>query len=332
MSATCSNRYVTGILIAVCFTLLPGCRMGVPLHVWAPAKLRSTVGKRVMVARIVGPADVGDSLHEKLLAAAPNDVGRQVALVASEDVQPSQLDGAVSNHPVALVSYNQSDESDLAVLSKARENGFDYILRGEVLPDRRPRSITEADQQLTVSWRLLPVAPPPRVDRTAGPSGMPVSVDLKDALERYPDLAFALEKKAALHTAVVRDTLPLIAPSVQRTRVQLEIPYLLPGSRQIRRGNAYARAGRWAEAESEWRQALESYPLSSVAVHNLAIAGVAKQDYSTARELARKAVRLKPTRLHKQTLVWVEQIQRSYHEAFGLPDPPEGWFVTRSND
>jgi hypothetical protein len=44
---------------------------------------------------------------------------------------------------------------------------------------------------------------------------------------------------------------------------------------------------------------------------------------------ARKAIRLQPTRLHKHTLAWIEMKQREYHEAFGLPDPPEGWFLTR---
>jgi tetratricopeptide (TPR) repeat protein len=236
-----------------------------------------------------------------------------------------------AGHPVALVSYDDdADQSDLALLSKARRHGFDYILRGEILPDRRPRSIAEAGRQLTVSWRLLPVDPQLQAAESDRAGGMPIVVNLDDALQRYPDLALVDDDEAALHAAVIRDTLPLIVPSVQRTRVQLEIPYLLPGARRIRRGNAYARAGRWAEAEAHWRQALERFPFSSVAVHNLAIAAVAKQDYRTARQLARKAVRMKPTRLHQRTLVWVEQMQRAYHQAFDLPDPPEGWLVTRS--
>jgi hypothetical protein len=30
-------------------------------------------------------------------------------------------------------------------------------------------------------------------------------------------------------------------------------------------------------------------------------------------------------------MVWIEVKQRAYHEAFGLPDPPEGWFVTEDD-
>lgn len=303
--------------------------MGAPLHVWQPPLLQSTVGKSVMVPRLVGPAETAESLQDRLVATAAVDAGCHTALVSAQDVTrvPGQAEDAGG---VVLASYNDSDQSDLALLSKARQTGIDFILRGEILPDRRVLPIAQAGNHLRVSWRLMPVDPELQDATDGKPSGMPVVVDLEDAIERYPDLGLATDPQAALQSALVRDTLALITPTVQRTRVQLEIPYAFPGSRQIRKGNALARAGRWAEAEAEWSEVLEWFPLSSVAMHNLAIAAVAKQDFSTARRLARKAVRMKPTRLHQKTLVWVEQAQRDYHEAFQLPDPPEGWVVTHS--
>ncbi|MFG0261604.1 MAG: hypothetical protein ACF788_04360, partial [Novipirellula sp. JB048] len=63
--------------------------------------------------------------------------------------------------------------------------------------------------------------------------------------------------------------------------------------------------------------------------HNLALAAAAAQDFSQAKRLARKAVRQYPLPMYQRTLVWIEQAQRQYHQAFNLPDPPEGWFVTR---
>jgi hypothetical protein len=120
----------------------------------------------------------------------------------------------------------------------------------------------------------------------------------------------------------------LLTPSIRREQVRIEIPYLMPGSGQVRRGNLAAMAGRWGEAEQIWSEVVERYPAQIPAIHNLALAAAAAQDFSRAKRLARRAIRLQPTKLHKESLVWIETRQRDYHKAFGLPDPPEGWFVT----
>lgn len=280
-----------------------------------------------MVPKIVGPRELATPIHEKLLQAAPADAGRCTHLVSAESINESTPG---FDQGVSLVSYNADDESDLALAKRAQQGHIDFILRGEILPDRRPRSITEAGNRLTVSWRLMPVSADVQAPTDGRPLGKPVVVELESALKRYPDLALAVDKDAALQSALVRETLPLITPSVARERVQLEIPYLLPGTQAIRRGNALAVAGRWGEAEAIWQEVYQRYPFSSVAVHNLAIAAVAKQEFGQARSLASQAVRMKPTKLHQQTLVWVERAQRAYHEAFELPDPPEGWSITRT--
>ncbi|MCO8120784.1 hypothetical protein NHH03_03470 [Stieleria sp. TO1_6] len=310
---------------ALTAVLLCGCKMGVPIHVWSPPALQSTVGKSVMIPDITGPSEVADSIHEKLLQAAPTDSGRATQLLSADDVKRTVDPLAAGG--VALVSYDDADQSDLALINTARQQGIDFILRGEILPQRGLSSTDQADQRIAVSWRLLPV----QQDGGDQPNGKPVVVNLKSALERYPDLGLAESAEMVLQSAVVRDTLPLITPSVQRERVLLEIPYLTPGSKAIRRGNALALAGRWQEAEAVWREVRDRYAFSSVAVHNLSLAAVANQDFSRARKLASKAVRMKPSKLHQQTLVWVEREQRAYHESFGLPDPPEGWVITRAH-
>ena len=285
------------------------------------------VGQSVMVPKIVGPQEIAEPIHEKLLEAAPTDQGRSTQFIAADAlVQKAKFD---SDRDIALVAYKKNDESDLTIASTARRQGIDFILRGEVLPERGIRAISEAGKRLAVSWRLTPVDPERQAEWEGAPMGKPVVVEYESALERYPDLRLGVDKGQVMQTALVRDTLPMFTPSVQRNRVQLEIPYVVPGSRAIRRGNAMAVAGRWGEAESIWRKVHERYSFSSVAVHNLAVASVAKQEFSEARELSRKAVRMKPTKMHQQTLVWVERTQRAYHETFELPDPPEGWSVTR---
>ncbi|QDV47897.1 hypothetical protein Enr13x_78090 [Stieleria neptunia] len=327
MTVHCVRSLARCAFLVACFTSLGGCRMGAPIHVWSPPTLRSTVGHSVMVPKIVGPQELATPIHEKLLLAAPADAGRSTRLVSAESINASTPG---FDQGVSLVSYNADDESDLALAKKAQQGHIDFILRGEILPDRRPRSITEAGNRLTVSWRLMPVSADVQAPTEGRPLGKPVVVELESALERYPDLALAADKDVALQSALVRETLPLITPAVVRERVQLEIPYLLPGTQAIRRGNALAVAGRWGQAEAIWQEVYQRYPFSSVAVHNLAIAAVAKQEFGLARSLASRAVRMKPTKLHQQTLVWVERAQRAYHEAFQLPDPPEGWSVTRT--
>lgn len=312
-------------MVVACLTLLVGCRMGAPLHVWSPPALKSTVGKSVLVPKLVGPPELAAPIREKLLRATPTDAGRSTRLIAAEAAGP-----ASSDHGVALVSYDENDESDLALADTARQQNYDFILRGEIMPDRRPKAITEVDNQLIVSWRLMPVTPQQQADSVGESSGRPVMVELDSALQDHPDLRLATDPTEVLQTALIRDTLPLFTPTVQRDHVELEVSYMVPGSRAIRRANSLAAAGLWSQAESIWNEVRSKYPLSSVAVHNLAIASVAKQDYSTARRLASKAIRMKPSKLHQETLVWVERKQRAFHEAFQLPDPPEGWFVTRS--
>ena len=158
---------------------------------------------------------------------------------------------------------------------------------------------------------------------------MPVVVDQEAILERYPDLGFVQNPEQQLVTGAARNTFQLIVPWIDRQSIRLSQPYLMPGSREVRRGNLSARAGRWGEAEAIWEAVWQRYPTQVAALHNLALAAAAGQDFSRARQLARRAVRRSPTALHKNTMVWIELMQRDYHDTFGLPDPPEGWFVSR---
>lgn len=304
-------------LAAAC--LLTGCRMGAPIHVWQPPALESAVGARVVVSDVVGTSRLSPDVRQKLFALAPRDTGRKVTLVDFQELQ--------GETEIELVSATDEQANDLAVASVARRQGAQFLLRGEVLESRstEKRSSENTDalrDALTISWRLTPLN-----DDQAG-GGFPVSIDVQTAIDRYPDLALSSSRDEVLTTAAVRETFRLLTPSVQRERIQLELAYLMPGSRDVRRGNAAAMAGRWGEAERIWASVLEQHPLQIPAIHNLALAAAAAQDFSRAKQFARRAIRLHPSDLHKQTLVWIETRQRDYHRAFGLPDPPEGWFVT----
>jgi hypothetical protein len=288
--------------------------MNVPMHVWRPAELESTVGKRVVVSTVAGPEEVAQQLKQKLLDTAPRDSGRETTLIDAASLQ--------SKTKIRLVSATDDQPNDLALASVARREGVDYVLRGEVIENRYATQTPDPNAKLKISWRLA------ALDGKSPVNGKPVVVDVKSAIERYPDLGVLSDADQILSSAAARETFRLMTPSVDRAHVQLSVAYLMPGSHDVRRGNASALAGRWGEAESIWLEVLEMHPTQVAAIHNLALAAAAGQDFSRAKQLARNAIRLQPWGLHQQTLVWIELNQRAYHKSFGLPDPPEGWFVT----
>ena len=300
----------------------PGCRMGVPIHVWEPPLLASTVGKRVAVSAIAGPPELATEIRDRLVRGAPRDTGRATQLVDAQALQ--------SDSPIRLVSANDVEMSDVALAPVARRNGFDMMLHGQLIDSGsnlaeqgfRERPGVRGER-LAISWRLTDLA------GNHPPLGMPIVVDCDAVADRYPDVAMIPDKRSAIAEAAARETYRLLTPTVATERVQLAIPYLAPGSRGIRRGNVQALAGNWSAAQDIWRETLREHPAQSAALVNLAIAAVAEQDFSEAKRLARLATARHPSPLARETLVWVELMQRQYHQAFDLPDPPEGWFVTR---
>lgn len=323
--------------------LLPvgsGCRLGVPIHVWQPAQIASAVGKRVVLQSVAGPPELTEPLTETLLASAPGGIGCNTTVVAADALQAGST--------VALVSATDGEPSDIALASAARRQQFDFLLRGQVL---QHQGLVDSDQPTASPTRTVDAAPrshlrdapppgarPSRLTLTWSLTGLdgqsvgggsPVVVELDSAIERYPDLALRSDPQEILTAAAVRDTYRLFTPSIDRRRVELAVPYFAPGSQQVRHGNRAALGGHWADAEEIWQDVLDTHPAQAAAAHNLALAAVARQDFPSAMQLARTAIRLQPIPLHKRTLVWIELRQREYHEAFDLPAPPEGWLVTR---
>ena len=294
---------------------LCGCRMGVPMYVWQEPVLESTVGKKILVGDITGDTELAEKIRDQLIENVPQESGRSTIMQATSDL----ADDSKIQLATATATTDQH-ENDLVLTTLARENDYDYTLRGEILKDRGHRLIVGTNR-LIVSWRLV------AMDDMRSAGGTPVVVDQKSLLEKYPDLSLVGEEEGILRAGLVRETFRLMTPSVERENVQIATPYFLPYSREIRKGNIAAYNGHWADAEKIWSAVAEKSKRAA-ALHNLALAAVAAQDYSKAKQLAREAIRRRPSKLHKSTLVWIEQRQREYHKAFNLPDPPEGWFVT----
>ncbi|WP_146515854.1 tetratricopeptide repeat protein [Rubripirellula amarantea] len=325
------RKYVLAMLTLM--TICGGCRMSTGMHVWDPPQLESAVGKRIGIASVGGDPELAGPIRQKMIAMAPKDSGRGL-----NAFDPAQLD---TQQTIRQVSAIDGQPNDIATASVARSAGLDYLMQGQVLTKHHDKGAKDPVEEvkkmlgqtpndskadnptLSVSWQLTSI----NDNRHAG--GKPVVIDLETAKQRYPDLAMLSDPDEILSTASVREAYRLVTPSVNHERVQLAIPYGLPGSREVRRGNILALAGQWGEAAKVWQAVADEHPLQSAALHNLALAAAASQDFSRAKTLARSAIRRNPAPLHQKTLVWIEQRQRDYHEAFNLPDPPEGWFVSR---
>jgi hypothetical protein len=333
------------LVVGGCVSLC-GCQTAAPIHVWAPPRIDSAVGKRVAIAPLTGDPQIAGPLRAAMLRLQPRDVGREVVAIDATRLPDDQK--------IRLVSATDGEPSDITIISLARRAGVDYVLMGDVLqsPHNRradrygmpndlaqnipmangrtpnplnPRSLGSEgpsmddaalafgqDELLRVSWNLIDV-------RQGTPlSGQPV------VTRRAPDQPISRAIDEAAEAAW-----ELVIPHVVRDQAELTAPRMALGAGDIRRGNEAAAAGDWNRAEQIWSEVLRKHPKNHAAMHNLSVAAVARQDYSAARLRIAGALAAKSSPLYQSTAVWIERRQRDYHIAFNLPDPPEGWAATR---
>ena len=281
-----------------------GCQVVAPIHVWARPKLQSAVGHKVAVAPISGDQKIAGPLHTAMIAQAPQEIGRSIQCIDARSLQDNQT--------IRLVSAVEGETSDIANLSLARRQGVDFLLTGEIIRQSEASRMTLTGESLAVSWKLVDV----RGHSTA--AGIPIITHHDDTLDSQ-----------AIAMAAAEDAWKLITPHIQSTSVHLAATVFEAGSSGVKQGNAAAVQGDWMTAEDNWKRVLDAHPKQHAAMHNLAIAAVARQDYDEARRMIGRTLHRRNKPLYRQTAVWIEARQRDYHEAFGLPDPVTGWAATR---
>lgn len=314
-------RLVCAAVLAVC----AGCRTAAPLHVWRSPKLHAAAGASLAVAKPAGPEEVAARLEQALFAAAaPHS---ELRLVSQRQLAER---GAYRQ-----ASATESQPSDLEALETARAANVDLLLYGEVLRDpaeqrRRGRAgPVDTDggagdrlDQLRVAWRLFDV-------RTNQPLGGDAQKYAAPAPEG-PSVLFAtaadVEDERQLYREAAEGALALVAPHVAATEVALAHPWIGRGAAEVRAGNAYAAMGNWLAAERQWQSALDRNSRQHAAVHNLAYAALAREDYESARRLAREASRMAGRDLYEATAVWIESQWREAHRAIGVAPPAGGWY------
>lgn len=315
--------------------MLAGCAMSAPIHVTHPARLSVPPASRVAFSPIVAKGDLSGDLQRALLAQLPQTQSQLQVLTAADLANAS---------PVRLASTAPLT-SDLTAIHAARQAHADLLLMGEVVQDdlenvdfavdnlppelerfrskRRlllPPSTAQRPQRMAVAWRVFDV----QSGRVLG--NHTLAIDRFDADKKYPDLQVAFpQPRDRVIAASARQTWQSVTPYVEQEDAVLALPWLQPGASQIRRGNGYARIGRWDLAEAEWANAAARNPFSNSAKHNLALAHAAREDFAGAKK---NLAQLGPLRLQKQrsqTLVWLDERHRLHHAALGLPPPEEGW-------
>lgn len=304
------QKFVYGIQCLGCLLLLAGCSPAgrAQIYCWSPPVIHETAGKTVVLARIIGPKADAEALQAAFVAKRPDDGTPVPRLLAQADLQRYST--------LQLVSATDSEPSDMALAHASRQQNVDYLLTGEVM---QRRGAPAGEQSLTVSWRLLDI----RANRQLG--GAPITITPKLLDEEYPQLAARTDRQQALAEAVAMESWQLLTAHIQPFQVELAKSSFTAGTKAILAGNRYAELGNWRAAEQIWDDVHLRHPHQHAALHNLALAAAARQDFAAAKSLAQQALQQHDSDRYRRTIVWIEARQMELTKAFDLPPPSEGW-------
>ncbi|MFN6128974.1 MAG: tetratricopeptide repeat protein [Planctomycetota bacterium] len=314
-------------IAAVLLGMVTGCQMTAPIHVWKPPTVVQPGPVRVAISPIAGEPDVAQQLQQALELSRPQSMS-QLAVILPNELE--RLGG------IQLAAYD-GQPSEMASLGAARQAGANYLLAGHVIshrltaPPPRPKRPSlfsfvrksPTSENLSVRWIVYDVESGQRLGEQT------LTTTRRDVDKQFPDLAFQSDGGAKVMAASARRSWELVVPTTRATDVLLDLPWFAPGSSAVRKGNAYARLGQWETAERTWQDAADAHNWNTAAWKNLAIAAVAREDFTLARSRLQHADwKYWPGDSSRGTLEWIEKQQRQYHEAFRLPDPEGGWSFT----
>ena len=118
-----------------------------------------------------------------------------------------------------------------------------------------------------------------------------------------------LAAPAAKNSRELADT---IAPHYVPVEVVLARQWWEEGKANVAAGNVLARQGDWAAAEEKWQAAKEANPGNHAALHNLALAAEARQNYREAFSFLDQALDQFPLKLYHQTRKGMEERQTTF--------------------
>ena len=305
------------------------------MQVLHPSRIDVPATSRIAIAPIAARESLATELERAIRAQSPH-LREELQLLTAHDLMEAS--------PVRLASTAPLT-GDMTALLAARHTQAELLLMGEVVQDELGESTTEGDrtqdeyarykstqmsaigpptlqrpERIAVAWRVFDVASGQQL------GSQTLAINRFDTDREYPDLQFAFpDPRERVIAASARQTWQSVTPYLARENVDIALPWLQPGAAQIRRGNAYARIGRWDMAEAEWTIAATRYPWSNSAKLNLAIAQVAREDFEAGKATLGTMGPLRMRKLQGETLVWMDQRHRWYVQSLGLPPPEHGW-------
>ena len=297
-----------------------GCRMNAPMHVWKTPQLPNGSAVSVAVAPVGGPKEITEKINDSLVATKPQTMPHLAVLY------PEQLK-KISG--IQLVSYD-GQPSEMASFGAAKRAGAQYVLAGEIVqhdlgprqPDKKPKLLSflkrkQPAESMSVRWTVFDAQTGSRLGENT------IRMDAKKAIQDYPDLAYQGSPESKVIAASARRSWEMVVPTTTATQATLDLPWLMPGSARVRKGNAYARLGQWEQAEREWQEAADVHPWNRAAWHNLSMAAVAKEDFQLARDRLRHAEpRWIPGTQTAESAAWIDAIERE-HDACFVPSETE---------
>jgi tetratricopeptide (TPR) repeat protein len=313
-----------------------GCRITAPVYVWSKPRSNQSSRLAVTIGHIEGNTQTANDFCNAFREQRPQSQEKVAVLTPSDLIEP---------YPVQLASTSSghSPKSEIGAMQAARISGSDLLLMGEILRDeltvespasQLPPEVQSAinlqspqapllvrrPEHLTIAWRAIDTVTGERLGTFT------TIVDRNQADEMYPELVWQYpDPRARVMAVSARETWKSISPHVIKEQAKLTASWVWPGSAQIRKGVVLAKNQRWLEAEEQWEQVVEQYPEHHGAWHNLALAAVAREDFSAAKKRIRRALELSDNRHYQKSFQWIELRQREYYQAFNLPDPIEGW-------
>ncbi|MFN7626537.1 MAG: tetratricopeptide repeat protein [Pirellula sp.] len=311
-------------ILPLCAALVAciGCRMSAPVYVWKSPPMNHGGVMTIAVGPIGGDLPVAEKLDQAMIASRPQSMPQLAVLY------PDQL---ARSGGIQLVAYD-GQPSEMATLGAARRVGANYVLSGHVVQHQLEQTDEKGASKQTW-YRFLKRPPPPErmtvrwslYETATGKRVLEQNVEMNrtDAEKTYPDLAFQPTGDLKVIAACARKSWEMIVPTTYATDASLALPWFSLGSTQVRKGNAYAKLGRWEDAEREWQEAADQHPWNTAAWTNLSIAAVAHEDFELASSRLKHAnTTFWPGDETSKTKAWIEKHQREYEASFNPNNAP----------
>jgi tetratricopeptide (TPR) repeat protein len=313
--------------------LTSGCKMMAPIHTWnaAPAAKPGVVRVAVSPVGVASRAipthqgngidklqQVAQRLQASLLETVPHPSPLLVAIPPTDLAKASEIQ---------LVSYDDQP-SEAAALGAARRVNADLLLQANIMfanleiPQETKRKAlmrrlfgrNKPVQHISVHWTVVDVPTGQRVfDKTIETTDIDIR---KAALKNTNDIT---PHETRLISLASYRGWQLVSSSPKASDIAIDLPWFWVGASQVRKGNGYAKQGRWDLAEKEWQNVADQHPTNAAAWHNLALAAVAREDFELAKSRLKHADSIARGRAPHDTAAWIEEQERQYKAVMTVP-------------